>query len=75
MDSVSDECLKKAKEIIVHAYPNGKAPGLERVKSLGLDAQIFPAPGTSEDIALLLAYSNKADLIVAVGTHSNMIDF
>jgi len=75
MDSVSDECLKKAKEIIVHAYPNGKAPGLERVKSLGLDAKIFPAPGTSEDIALLLAYDNKADLIVAVGTHSNMIDF
>jgi len=75
MDSVSDECLKKAKEIIVHAYPDGRAPGLERVKSLGLDAQIFPAPGTSEDIALLLAYDNKADLIVAVGTHSNMIDF
>lgn len=75
MDSVSDECLIKAKEIIVHAYPNGKAPGLERVKNLGLEAKLFPAPGTSEDIAFLLAYHNGADLIVAVGTHSNMIDF
>ena len=75
MDSVTDECLKQAKEIVVHAYPDGRAPGLERVKSLGIEAKVFPAPGTSEDIALLLAYDNKADLIVAVGTHSNMIDF
>lgn len=75
MDSVSDKCLKKTKEIIVHAYPDGCAPGLKRIKNLGLDAQVFPAPGTSEDIALLLSYANGADLIVAVGTHTNMIDF
>ncbi|GFN35433.1 putative cytokinetic ring protein SteA [Tepidimicrobium xylanilyticum] len=75
MDSVSDKCLKLADEIIVHAYPDGKAPGLKRVENLGIEAKIFPAPGTSEDIALLLAYTNRADLIVAVGTHSNMIDF
>ena len=60
MDSVSDEALKKAKEIIVHAYT---------------DAIVFPAPGTSEDIAMLIAYEYKAELIVALGTHSNMIDF
>lgn len=75
MDSVTDKCLKSAKEIIVHAYPDGRAPGLQRVKDLGLEASIFPAPGTSEDIAFLLAYDNGADLIVAVGTHTNMIDF
>ncbi len=75
MDSISDECLRIAKEIVVHAYPDGRAPGLKRVKDLGLEAQIFPAPGTSEDMAFLLAYDTGADLIVAVGTHSNMIDF
>jgi len=75
MDSISDKCLKRAREIIVHAYPDGRAPGLERVEKLGLKAQIFPAPGTSEDIALLLSYANGADLIVAVGSHTNMIDF
>lgn len=75
MDSVSDKCLVKAKELFVHAYPDGRAPGLKRVKELGLEAKVFPAPGTSEDIAFLLAYANEADLIVAVGTHSNMIDF
>jgi len=75
MDSVSDECLKKCREIIVHAYPDGRAPGMDRVKELGLDAISFPAPGTSEDIAMLLSYDKGADIIVAVGTHSNMIDF
>lgn len=75
MDSVSDEALKATKEIIVHAYTDGRAPGLKRVQDLGLDAIVFPAPGTSEDIAMLIAYEYKAELIVALGTHSNMIDF
>ena len=75
MDSVSDEALKSAKEIVVHAYTNGKAPGLKRVEELGLKAVIFASPGTSEDIAMLAAYEYNAKLIVALGTHSNMIDF
>lgn len=75
MDSVSENCLKQCKEIIVHAYPNGKAPGVEIVEKLGLDYKLFPAPGTSEDIAMLLAYEKNAELIVAVGAHTNMIDF
>ncbi|HCD09270.1 MAG TPA: hypothetical protein DEQ01_02655, partial [Thermoanaerobacter sp.] len=74
MDSVSDEALKKAREIVVHAYPDGRAPGLERVTALGLKAEIFKAQGTSEDIAMLLAFEKGADLIVAVGTTSSMID-
>ncbi len=75
MDSVSDKCLKQSGEIIVHGYADGRAPGLERVEELGLESILFPSPGTSEDIALLLAYSNDVDLIVAVGTHNSMIDF
>ncbi len=75
MDSVSDQALKRAREILVHAYPDGKAPGLARTESLGLNASVVKAPGTSEDIALLLAYEKGAKLIAAVGTHSNMIDF
>ena len=75
MDSVSDEALRKAKEIVVHAYTDGRAPGLKRIQDLGLEAVVFPAPGTSEDIAMLTAYEYGAELIVAVGTHSNMIDF
>jgi len=75
MDSVSDDCLKKCKEIIVHAYPDGTAPGMQRLEALKIDARKFCYPGTSEDIALILAYENKAELIVTVGSHTNMIDF
>ena len=31
--------------------------------------------GISEDVALLLAYEKGAELIVAVGTHFNLIEF
>lgn len=75
MDSVSDEALTCGAEIIVHAYANGHAPGLERVREIGLDCHVFPMPGTSEDVAMIIAWEYGASLIVAVGTHSNMIDF
>ncbi len=75
MDSISDTALRSGAQIIVHAYKNGDAPGLERVKALGLAADLFAVPGTSEDAALLLAYEHGADLIVALGTHSNLEDF
>lgn len=75
MDSISDEALTCGTEILVHAYPNGHAPGLERIKRLGLESKVFPAPGTSEDAAMLLAYHGNTELIVAVGTHTNVIDF
>jgi len=75
MDSVSDSTLKLGSELIVHAYADGRAPGLSRVESLGLSAQTCSVPGTSEDLALLLAYEKGAELIVAVGTHSTLVDF
>lgn len=77
MDSITDDALKCGARIIVHAYARrgGEAPGLKRVKDLGLNADTFAVPGTSEDAALLLAYEHNAELIVAVGTHSNLEDF
>jgi uncharacterized membrane-anchored protein len=75
MDSISDRGLLCGAEIIVHAYTDGRAPGLERIKKKGLKYHILAIPGTSEDAALLLAYEKKANLIVAVGTHTNLIDF
>lgn len=75
MDSVSNRALTKCTQRIVHAYPDGRAPGLRRIEKMGLSADVFAFPGTSEDIALILAYEHKAELIVAVGSHTNMIDF
>jgi uncharacterized membrane-anchored protein len=75
MDSVSDEALCCGAELVVHAYPDGRAPGLGRVRELGLDAVICPAPGTSEDIALLVADAKGASLIAVVGTHHTLEEF
>jgi uncharacterized membrane-anchored protein len=75
MDSVSDHALTCGAEIVVHAYRDGNAPGLERVRELGVEPVVFPATGTSEDVAMLLADDKGASLIVAVGTHATLIEF
>jgi len=75
MDSCSDATLRSGAEIIVHAYRDGRAPGVERVHDLGLEAVVFPALGTSEDAAMLLADTKGARLLVAVGTHASLVEF
>jgi uncharacterized membrane-anchored protein len=75
MDSVSDSTLRCGAEIVVHAYRDGNAPGLERVRRLGVEPVVFPATGTSEDVAMLLADDKGASLIVAVGTHATLVEF
>jgi uncharacterized membrane-anchored protein len=75
MDSVSDQVLRSGAEVVIHAYPDGRAPGLARVQDLGIETVTFPALGTSEDIAMLLADERGASLIVAVGTHATLVEF
>src|SRR3954471_1534914 len=75
MDSVSDDVLRCGAEVVVHAYADGRAPGLARVQDLGVEAITFPAAATSEDIAMLLADEKGAKLIVAVGTHATLVEF
>jgi len=74
-DSVSDTALRGGAELVVHAYPAGGAPGAERLRLLGLPFHVVSAPGISEDLALQLAYDKGATLIVAVGTHFNLVEF
>ncbi|MGH2980466.1 MAG: putative cytokinetic ring protein SteA [Solirubrobacterales bacterium] len=75
MDSASDAALRSGAELVVHAYPDGRAPGRERVLGLGLQHTVVPAAGTSQDIAMLMAYEKGAALIVSVGAHFNLIEF
>lgn len=74
MDSVSDAALNSGAELVVHAYADGRCPGRERLNALGLDGTEWRTAGTSEDLALLLASESGADLIVAVGTHWNLLE-
>jgi uncharacterized membrane-anchored protein len=75
MDSVSDRALRAGADLLVHAYPDGRSPGRERLERLELAYEVVAAPGISEDIALLLAHDKGAELIVAVGTHFNLVEF
>jgi uncharacterized membrane-anchored protein len=75
MDSASDAALHCGAELIVHAYPDGRAPGRDRLLAMGLEHTLVPSAGTSEDVAMLMAYEKGADLIVAVGAHFNLIEF
>lgn len=77
MDSVTDAALLSGAELIVHAYEDGRAPGMPRLEALGLGerAHIWPLSATSEDLALLLAWESGADLIVALGTHANLVEY
>jgi uncharacterized membrane-anchored protein len=75
MDSASDAALSCGAELIVHAYPDGRAPGRQRLVEMGLEHKVVPAAGTSEDVAMLMAFEKGADLIVSVGAHFNLIEF
>ena len=75
MDSAGDEALCCGAELIVHAYPDGRAPGRQRLLDMGLKHTVLPAAGTSEDVAMLMAHEKGAALIVSVGAHFNLIEF
>ena len=75
MDSITDEALKCGAELVVHGYTDGKAPGQSRLNEMSIPSTVFHYPGTSEDIAMLIAYEKGAELVVVVGGHTNLIEF
>ena len=75
MDSATDRVLRSGAELVVHAYPDGRAPGRDRLDDMELDYKVVPAPATSEDVAMLIAAEKGAELIVTVGSHFNLVEF
>jgi uncharacterized membrane-anchored protein len=74
-DSVSERALSVARDLVHHVHPDGRAPGREQLVEWGVPYEEFVAEGTSEDVAMLLAWEGGASLIVAVGTHATMVEF
>lgn len=74
-DSVTTHALTCGAELVQHVHPDGRAPGRERLEALGLKFIEFVSDGTSEDVALLLAHEEGAELIVAVGARASLIEF
>jgi uncharacterized membrane-anchored protein len=75
MDSAQEATLRCGAELVVHAYPDGRAPGREHLEALGLPYKLVPAPGTSQDVAMLIAAEKGARLIVSVGSQWNLVEF
>jgi uncharacterized membrane-anchored protein len=75
MDSATESTLRCGAELVVHAYPDGRAPGREAVERLGVPFKIVPAPATSQDVAMLIAAEKGASLIISVGSHFNLVEF
>jgi uncharacterized membrane-anchored protein len=75
MDSASDRALRCGAELVAHAYLDGRAPGRERLERLGLRHSVVAAPGTSEDLAMLIAAERGASLIVSVGAEWSLTAF
>jgi uncharacterized membrane-anchored protein len=73
-DSLSDRAWECGAQLVHHVHPDGRAPGREHLAARGADYEEFVAEGMSEDVAMLLANEAGATLIVAVGTHSTMVE-
>src|SRR6202050_5751761 len=72
MDSAGEPGLGGGPELVVHSYPDGRAPGRHRLEELGLPFKLVPAPGTSQDVAMLIAAEKGARLIVSVGVQFHL---
>ena len=75
MDSATERALRCGAELVVHSYPDGRAPGRHRLEEMGLDFKLVPAPGTSQDVGMLIAAEKGARLIVSVGSQFNLVEF
>ncbi|HEY4996503.1 MAG TPA: putative cytokinetic ring protein SteA [Solirubrobacteraceae bacterium] len=75
MDSAGEQALRSGAELVVHSYPDGRAPGRHRLEEMGLAFKLVPAPGTSQDVAMLIAAEKGARLIVSVGSQFNLVEF
>ncbi|HWG07612.1 MAG TPA: putative cytokinetic ring protein SteA [Solirubrobacteraceae bacterium] len=75
MDSAGEAALRCGAELVVHSYRDGRAPGRERLEQMGVPYKLAPAPGTSQDVAMLIAAEKGARLIVSVGSQFNLVDF
>lgn len=74
LDNLSDRALKQGKEVIITS-PSGKLTAIERLEKTGADAQTFVASGSDEDLALILADTNDASVIILVGGHTSLVEF
>ncbi|MDQ1628006.1 MAG: hypothetical protein QOI54_1750 [Actinomycetota bacterium] len=75
LTEVSDAALTCGAELVLHVSRDGRAPARARLDELGAEHAVFTATGTGEDLALLLADSAGASVIVLAGSHASLREF
>lgn len=71
LDHISDAAIKKAGEVVV-TTASGMVDGPERLERHGMEIVTFVATGSDDDLAILLADTNEAAVIVHVGAPSSL---
>lgn len=74
LDDLSDRALKESGEVVITSA-SGKVTAVERLEKAGADAQTFVATGSDEDLAMVIADTNDATVIVLVGGHTSLAEF
>ena len=75
LDSVSELALTCGAELVLHVARDGRAPALPGSRSWVPSTPSSARPAPREDLALLLADSAGADLVVLAGSHTTLAEF
>ena len=75
MDSASDQVLRAGPSSSCTPTATARRPGASGSSGWASSTRCCPPPGTSQDVAMLVAFELGAKLIVTVGSHFNLIEF
>ncbi|MFW7414965.1 putative cytokinetic ring protein SteA [Demequina sp. SO4-18] len=74
VDGVGDDALRSADRVLLHE-PRGGASGQARIDALGLAHTVSDSSLSSTALAILLAHTQGASVIVTVGVESSLQDY
>jgi uncharacterized membrane-anchored protein len=69
------DTARRAADVVVPADPDGHIAGLARLQDMGIDPVAFMSSANPEDMALVLAHTHGAALVVAVGFDASLAGF
>lgn len=75
LDELSVRALNAGAEVVVTATSDHDKSGAERFEKAGVDPVWFVATGSATDLAVVLADSNDAPVIVEVGGPAGLVEF
>ena len=74
LENISDQAIRTSGEVVV-TTSSGTVDGPERLERHGKEIVTFVSTGADDDLAILLADTNEASVIVHVGGPSTLTDF